>query len=61
MEGRFINNPFMSSEQDENDSIPENAAESPPSTYFHDMMKITTSSSSSSSSPRKRSVSLIHC
>lgn len=53
MEGRFINNPFMSSEQDENDSIPENAAESPPSTYFNDMMKITTSSSSSSSSPRK--------
>ncbi|KAM3748421.1 hypothetical protein ACB098_05G107800 [Castanea mollissima] len=56
MEGRFINNPFMSSEQEENDGIPENAAESSPSTYFNDMMKITNSSSSSSPRKSKRAI-----
>lgn len=47
MDGRFSGNRFVS-EQEENDTTPENSSESPPSTTFNDM-KMT-----STSSPKKR-------
>ncbi|KAJ4703694.1 putative WRKY transcription factor [Melia azedarach] len=43
MDGRFSGNRFVS-EQEENDTTPENSSESPPSTTFNDMKMTSTSS-----------------
>lgn len=61
MDGRFINNPFISTDQEENDNNTlENGSESPHSTMFNDM-KMTSTSSPKRSSRRaiqKRVVSI---